>query len=149
MKMKTGLWVVVADGSHGLVLVNEGTAFEPDLKTLRVYQQENPKTSEQGRAKPPRAFESVGERRSAMATPDLHRRAEDQFVTQIMGDLAKDASANAFEGVVIVAPPVALGEMRKAVKGELEKRIVSWIGKDYTNHPVPEIATAVAKALEG
>ncbi len=84
-----------------------------------------------------------------MATPDLHRRAEDQFVSQIMGDLAKDASANAFEGVVIVAPPVALGEMRKAVKGELEKRIVSWIGKDYTNHPVPEIATAVAKALEG
>jgi protein required for attachment to host cells len=149
MKMKAGLWVVVADGSHGLVLVNEGTAFEPDFKTLRVYAQDNPKTNEQGSAKPSRVFESMGARRSTTAAPDLHRRAEDQFVQQIMGDLADDAATGAFDSIVIVAPPVALGEMRKAVKGDLEKRIVAWIDKDFTNHPVPQITTAVTKILAG
>ena len=149
MKLKAGLWVVVADGARGLVLVNEGTAIEPDLKVLRVYEQDNPKTSEQGRDKPPRSFQSFGDRRSAMATPDLHRRAEDRFVEQIIADLGKDAAANAFEGVVIVAPPVALGEMRKAANGALEKRIVTWIDKDLTNHSVPDITAAVAKVLEG
>lgn len=90
MKIKTGTWVVVADGARGLILVNEGTAFEPDLKALRVYEQDNPKTSEQGRDRPPRSFQSVGDRRSAMATPDLHQRAEDRFVEQIMADLEKE-----------------------------------------------------------
>ncbi len=149
MKLKSGLWVVVADGSRGLVLVNEGTALEPDLKALRVYEQDNPKTSEQGRDKPPRTFESIGNRRSAMAAPDLHRRAEDRFVEQIVADLAKDAAAGAFDGVVIVAPPVALGEMRKAADGGLAKLIVATLDKDLTNHPLPEITAAVVKALEG
>ena len=33
---------------------------------------------------------------------------------QIVADLAKDSEAGAFDDLVIVAPPVALGEMRKA-----------------------------------
>lgn len=149
MKIKTGLWVVIADGKRGLILVNEGNALHPDLKTLRVYEQDNPKTSEQGRDKPPRAFQSVGERRSAMATQDLHRKAEDRFVDQIINDLTKDANSNAFESVVIVAPPTAIGEMRRFSKSEvLNKRILAWIDKDLTHHSIPDITSAVAKALE-
>lgn len=149
MKIKAGLWVVVADGKRGLILVNEGNALNPDLKTLRVYEQENPKTSEQGRDKPPRAFQSVGERRSSMATTDLHRKAEDKFVDQIINDLSKDASANTFESIVIIAPPTAIGEMRKHSKHDaLNKRIIAWIDKDLTHHSIPDITVAVAKALE-
>lgn len=149
MKIKSGLWVVVADGKRGLILVNEGNALQPDLKTLRVYEQENPKTSDQGRSKPPRAFQSVGERRSSMASADLHRRAEEKFVDQIINDLTKDASANAFESIVIVAPPTAIGEMRKHSKSDaLNKRVLAWIDKDLTHHSIPDITQAVAKVLE-
>lgn len=149
MKVKSGLWVVVADGKRGLVLVNEGNALHPELKTLRVYEQDNPKTSEQGRDRPPRAFQSAGERRSAMATTDLHRRAEDRFVDQIINDLTKDANANAFEYVVIVAPPTAIGEMRKFSKSDaLNKKVLAWIDKDLTHHSIADITAAVAKALE-
>ena len=56
MKLRTGAWVVVADGARGIVLVNEGTAVEPQLRALRTYGQVNPKTSAQGRAKPARTF---------------------------------------------------------------------------------------------
>ncbi len=148
MKIKTGAWVVVADGARGLVLINEGTAFEPDLKALRVYEQDNPKTSEQGRDKPPRAFESVGARRSAMAAPDLHQRAEDRFVEQIMADLEKNAAAGAFDEIVIVAPPIALGGMRKSVTGSLTGKIVAWVDKDLTKHTIPEMTEIIAAALD-
>ncbi|MCU0955074.1 MAG: host attachment family protein [Hyphomicrobium sp.] len=149
MKIKTGMWIVVADGARGLVLVNEGSAMEPALKVVRVYEQDNPRTSEQGRDKPPRAFSSVGEHRSAIAEIDLHRRAEDRFVDQIVADVAKDSEAGRFDALVVVAPPVALGEMRKAADGALAKKIVATLDKDLTNHTIPEITASVAKALEG
>lgn len=149
MKIKAGMWIVVADGARGLVLRNEGNALEPELKVVRVYEQDNPKTSDQGRDRPARAFTSFSDHRSAFAAPDLHRRAEDRFVDQIIADLAKDSEAGQFEDLVIVAPPVALGEMRKAANGHLSKKIVATLDKDLTAHTVPEITAAVAKALEG
>lgn len=148
MKIKSGMYVVVADGARGVVLVNEGTALAPDLAAVRVYEQDNPKTSEQGRDRPTRTFESMGARRSAKASADLHQRAEDRFVQQIMADLAKDRAAGAFEDAVIVAPPVALGEMRKAADAVLSKAIVAWIDKDLTKHSIPEITSSVEKALD-
>lgn len=149
MMLKQGFWVVVADGARATVFVNEGTAFEPRLQTVRSYAQDNPKTSELGDDKPGRAFESTGSRRSSVEAPDLHRRAEDRFVDGIMVDLAKDAAENAFEHVVIVAPPVALGEMRKAADPHLQSRIAMWIDKDLTKEPIPKLTEAVVKALEG
>lgn len=148
MKLQTGYWIVVADGARGLVLVNEGTAAHPSLKTLRIYGEDTPRTSALGDGRPSRTFESTGNRRSAMEAPDLHQRGEDRFVAGIMADLAKDAAAKAFESVVVVAPPVALGEMRKVASSDLQKRIVAWIDKDLTKHPVAEIGAAVAKALD-
>lgn len=147
MQLKSGLWIAVADGARGIILVNENTAQEPQLRAIRIYEQDNPKTSEQGRDRPSRTFESMGYRRSAAEVPDLHRRAEDRFVNQIMADLAKDAAAGKFENVVIVAPPVALGEMRKAMAAPLKDKIAAWIDKDLTKEPIPEIQKAVAKAL--
>jgi protein required for attachment to host cells len=149
MKIKSGMWIVVADGARGLVLVNEGNALEPALKVVRIYEQDNPKTSEQGRDKPPRVYQSVGESRSAGPETDLHQRAEDRFVDQIVADLAKDSESGAFDELVIVAPPVALGEMRKAANGALSKKIVATLDKDLTGHTIPDITAAVAKALEG
>ena len=147
-RLKTGDWVVVADGARGIVLVNDGTALEPSLSTVRTYGQDNPKTSEQGRDKPPRTFESVGTRRSAAEGPDLHQRAEDRFVADIIADLARDANGNAFANVVIVAPPAALGEMRKVASDGLSARVSAWIDKDLTKEPVPSITKAVIRALE-
>lgn len=148
MKLKQGLWILVADGARASLFVNEGTAFEPHLQTVRTYAQDNPKTSEQGDDKPGRSFESVGSRRSSVEAPDLHQRAEDRFVDGIMADLAKDAAGGAFEHIVIVAPPVALGSMRKAAGAGLQDRVALWIDKDLTKEPIPRITEAVVKALE-
>ncbi len=149
MKLKTGLRVIVADGARGLVLVNEGTALAPHLKVIQTYGQDNPRTSEQGRDRPARTFESTTARRSAAEVPDLHQRAEDEFVIGIMEDLEGEAAKGVFEHAVVVAPPVALGVMRKAAGKDLASRIVAWIDKDLTKSPVGDITKAVEKALEG
>jgi len=148
MKLKTGQWVVVVDGAKGLVLTNEGTALEPSLRVVRSYNQDNPRTSELGRDRPTRTYESTNARRSAGETPDLHQRAEDEFVTRIVGELEADVSAGSFKEMVVVAPPVALGAIRKAIGKQLAPHVVAWIDKDLTKEPVPQITRAVIKVLD-
>ena len=149
MKLATGMWVAVLDGARGLILVNEGSALEPKLSVKQSYSQDNPPTHEQGRDKPPRAFDSNGTHRSAMEAPDLHQKAEDRFVAGVMADLEKAAVADAFDKIVIVAPPVALGTIRKAFGSALKPKIVKEISADYVKKPVTDIAAAVQEALEG
>lgn len=148
MHFKKGQWLAVVDGARGLIFVNDGTAFEPELKIVRTYGQENPKTSDQGRDKPGRTYESVGTRRSSTEVPDLHQRAEDNFVTGILRDLEKDASNGSFEQIIVAAPPVALGVIRKTAAKSLADRVTLWIDKDLTKEPPAEIAKSVVKALK-
>lgn len=149
MKLATNMWVVVLDGAKGLILVNEGTALEPRLKVVRTFQQENPATHEQGRDKPGRMNDSIGQHKSSMEAPDLHQRAEDEFVAGVMAELEKEAAKGAFDKLVLVAPPVALGTVRKEIGAQLKPKIVKEISADYVKKPVADIAKAVQKALEG
>jgi len=148
MKLKTGIRAVVADGGHGIIFENEGTAIAPELIAQRVYDQENPRIHELGRDQPPRTVQSADARCSSHEAPDLHQVAEDRFIARIVADLEADAARGAFKAIAVVAPPVALGQIRKSVKGELSKRVIAWIDKDLTKHPVPAIAEAVARAME-
>lgn len=149
MKLASKMWVAVVDGARAMILVNEGTAVDPRLVVLRSFGIDNPPTREQGRDKPPRAFDANGTHRSAMEAPDLHQKAEDRFVTEIMVELEKAATSNSFDKLVLVAPPVALGVMRKQIGSALRGKIVKEIAADYVKMPVPEIAKAVSVALVG
>jgi protein required for attachment to host cells len=48
VKIAQGEWVLVCDGAKALVLENIGDEKFPNLKTKEVYQQDAPKTHEQG-----------------------------------------------------------------------------------------------------
>jgi protein required for attachment to host cells len=145
-RLVPGTRVLVADGAKAMVLRNAGDAQAPNLKLEKSYGQDNPPTREQGTDKPGRTNDSLG-RRSAMETPDWHRVAEDRFIERIASDMAADLSAGAYEKLVVVAPPIALGVLRKAMSAAVLEAIACEIGKDLTKHPVPEIEKAVTKAL--
>jgi protein required for attachment to host cells len=148
MKLKTGTWILVADGAHAVLFENEGTATAPKLKALRVYDQDNPPTHQQGRDQPPRTIQSADGRRSAQEAPDLHQVAEDRFIAGIVADLEADCARGAISALVVAAPPVALGRMRPGIKGSLLQKVVAWIDKDLTGHPVAAITEAIVRALE-
>jgi protein required for attachment to host cells len=139
--------VLIADGAHALVLSNDGDAVYPNLKLVRAYEQDNPATRDQGVDKPTRTNDSFG-RRSSIETTDWHRVGEDHFLQRIAEDMAKDLARGDFETFVLVAPPIALGEFRKAASSALAKATILEIDKDLTKHPVDEIEKIIIKALD-
>jgi protein required for attachment to host cells len=62
--------------------------------------------------------------------------------------MAKDLAVGAFDKLVIAAPPVALGEFRKAVSPAVAKATILEIDKDLTKHPLAEIEKLIVKALD-
>jgi protein required for attachment to host cells len=140
-------WILVADGSRALVLKNEGDAISPNLKTVRLYEQDNPPTREQGTDKPTRVHESTGTRRSSAEQTDWHQVAEDRFLQRIAEDLEKDRQNGSFEQLIVAAPPIALGHLRKVMNAQLKQAVSAEFDKDWTPMPVLEIEKAIVKAL--
>lgn len=149
MKFQKGCRVLAINGGRAVVLVNEGGAAQPRLRVVSEREQSPPKSREEGRDKPGRAFESKGARRSAYESVDHHQRAEDRFVAETLAALDADAADAAFESLVVVAPPAALGAARAAVPARLAARVIAWIDKDLTKAAPDAIARAVSKALDG
>jgi protein required for attachment to host cells len=50
------------------------------------------------------------------------------------------------EALIVVAPPRALADLRKAFHPDLKKRIIAEIDKDLTKHPVDQIEKHLASA---
>ncbi|HZU50723.1 MAG TPA: host attachment protein, partial [Sphingomicrobium sp.] len=46
---------------------------------------------------------------------------------------------NDYEALAIVAPPKALGHLRKNLHKEVERRIVCTVNKEMSGRPIPDI----------
>lgn len=138
--------VLVADGRKMLFFRNKGDRMAPNLEAETVKVQENPYDRDQASDAPGRAFNSVGSHRSAMQQTDFHEQEEARFAVEAADLLKRRALANDFDKLIIVAPPTALGEMRKRYHKEVQSRLVGEIAKDLANHPVPEIEKIIAQA---
>jgi protein required for attachment to host cells len=132
-------YVFVGDGRKALVLRNEGDAQFLDLKTERVFTDKNPPTHEQGADRPGRAHSSVGPGRSSVTQTDWHDLEEHKFAHDVAAALEKVVRERKVEALIIVAPPRALADLRKAFHGDVKKKIVAEIDKDLTRHPVDDI----------
>ncbi len=144
LKLHPGEWVVVCDGAKALVLENVGDEMFPNLKTKEVYQQEDPKTREQGTDAPGRTFSSVGGGRSAMEQTDWHEQGERRFLEKLVARLDAAVQAGEAKSVVIAAPPRALGALRQVYTQGLRGALAAEIDKDLVKMPVHEIEKHLA-----
>jgi protein required for attachment to host cells len=142
-------WVVVGDGEKALFFRNEGTPAHPNLQVLEVLEQDNPKTSEQGSDRPGRAFASVGGRRSALQETNWHKLEKHRFAKEIAEALYQAAHRGEYAKLVLAAPPMTLGDLRKALHKEVADRVVAEVAKDLTNMPPPEIERVLADHAQG
>jgi protein required for attachment to host cells len=134
--------IFVGDGRKALFLRNDGDEKFPNLKTERVFAEENPPTHEQGTDRPGRGVESAGtRRRSSVSQTDWHHLEEHRFVERVAAALEGVVRSRHVPALVIAAPPRTLADLRRAFHADVKKRIVAEVGKDLTNHPVPEIET--------
>jgi protein required for attachment to host cells len=144
LKIHSGDWVVVCDGTKALILKNAGDAISPNLKAKEVHAQPDPKTSEQGTDAPGRSISSVGSRRSAMEQTDWHDQAEQQFLADLAKRLDAAVTAGETKSLIVIAPPRALGVLRQAFTATVRNAIRAEIDKDYVKMPVYEIEKHLA-----
>lgn len=143
MKIAHNTFVVVADGQKMLLLRNEGDEEHPKLEVVRLRENDNPPTREQGSDAPGRSFSTAGTARSGYQETDFHQMEEDRFAIETAEILNKQALANRFDRLIVVAPPRTLGELRKHYHKEVEARLVGEIAKDLTGHPIDRIEELV------
>lgn len=139
-------WVVVADGEKALIFSNDDTEDEPFLNILSKAEVENPPTREQAANRRGRMPDGVGPHRSAMQDTDWHEFEKERFAKDFGEALNRAALANAFDRLVLFAPPNALGNLRKELHKETEQRLAYDEPKDLTNHTVEDIEKALKRA---
>jgi len=134
-----GTWVLVADGEKALFLSNEGDAFTPDLRVVRVLEHPALPNREQGTDRPGRYQDGPQAMRSAVENADWQRLEKSRFAAQIADALYRAAHAGRFERLILAAPPQALGDLRKVLHKMVQARILAEIDKDLTNYPPEQI----------
>jgi protein required for attachment to host cells len=139
VKIAAGDWVVVCDGSKALICSNAGDEKFINLKVIEEREIDNPPTRDQGAERPGRVRDSGGTRRSAMEQTDWHDEAERAFLRQLADRLHEAVTAGTTRGIILAAPPRALGMLRPLLSHQTVAVVRAEIAKDYVKLPVIEI----------
>lgn len=138
--------VLVADGRKMLFLRNEGDQVHPNLTVEVAQEKPNPATRDQATDAAGQSSSPQGAARSSMEPTDFHQLEEDRFAAEIADLLKRRALANEYDSLIVVAPPRALGEMRKHYHKEVEQRLTGELAKDLTGHTIADIEQALLAA---
>jgi protein required for attachment to host cells len=138
--------VLVADGRKVLFFRNHGDENQIDLRTEAHDEREDRKDSDIKTDAPGAVKQSAGYGRSTYEETDFHQQEEDRWIEDAADELSRRALRNDFDALAIVAPPKALGVMRKALHKEVEKRLVFTVNKEMSGRPVPDIEALLASA---
>jgi len=135
-------YVFVGDGRN---LPNAGDEKFPNLKSERVFVDDNPPTHVQGSDRPGRAFKRAGTNlRSGVGDTDWHSLEEHRFAQRVAEAMEQLVRSHNAKALVVVAPPRTLADLRSAFHSDVRSRIIAEIDKDLTKHPVHEIERHLA-----
>lgn len=127
------IWIVVADGETARFFSAHGRTAKLEQGIPYELRMINPPTRDQGAERPGRGHESVGQlRHSVQPRVDLHREAKRSFAEEIAALLFEKARENAFDELIIAAPPKMLGDLRDAMDEKTKERVKAELHKDLT-----------------
>ena len=66
-----------------------------------------------------------------------------KFARELAARLKGGLQEHAYDSLVVVAPPQFLGLLRHAISEQVKGRLVLWLDKDLTHHPVDRIEADV------
>ena len=144
MPLPNNALVLVADGTKVLFLRNHGDGNQIDLRTEAHDEREDRKDRELRTDAPGTAATRMSSGggdtfRPAMEETDFHQQEEDRWIKDAADELKKRVLRQDFEALAIVAPPKALGVLRKNLHKEVQKRIVCTVNKEMSGRPIPDI----------
>jgi len=131
--------VLVADGTRMLFLRNHGDENQIDLRMEAHDHREDRKDREIKTDAPGTTKQSAGYGRSTYEEPDFQQQEEDRWIKEAADDLKVRVLRNNFDALAIVAPPKALGVLKKCLHKEVERRLVCTVNKEMSGRPIPDI----------
>ena len=131
--------VLVADGRKMLFFRNHGDENQIDLRTEAHDARKDRKDREIKTDAPGGIHQSFGYGHSTYEETDFHQQEEDRWIKDAADELKKRVLRGDFEALAIVAPPKALGVLKKSLHKEVEKRIVCTVNKEMSGRPIPDI----------
>jgi protein required for attachment to host cells len=131
--------VLVADGRKMLFFRNQGDGNQIDLRTEAHDEREDHKDRELRTDAQGAKGSSWGGTTDTTGETDFHQQEEDRWIEEAAEELKRRVLRNDFDALAIVAPPKALGVLRKKLHKEVERRIVCTVNKEMSGRPIPDI----------
>ena len=131
--------VLVADGRKTLFFRNHGDENQIDLRTEAHDERQDRKDREIKSDAPGTTKQSGGYGRSTYEETDFQQQEEDRWIKDAADELKTRVLRNDFDALAIVAPPKALGMLKKSLHKEVERRIVCTVNKEMSGRPIPDI----------
>ena len=138
--------VLVTDGRKTLFFRNHGDENQIDLRTEAHDEREDSKDRELRTDAPGTTNQSGGYGHSTYEETDFHQQEEDRWIKDASDELKKRVLRGDFEALAIIAPPKALGFLKKCLHKEVERRIVCTVDKEMTGRPIPDIEALLDSA---
>ena len=143
MPLPNNALVLVADGRKMLFFRNEGDENQIDLRIEAHDEREDRKDRDIKSDAPGTVQQSAGYGRSTYEETDFQQQEEDRWIKDAADELKARVLRGDFESLAIIAPPKALGVLRKELHKEVEKRILCTINKEMSGRPIPDIEALI------
>lgn len=145
-KMRT--WILVADGGNARCLNFPQSSKEAVTIEGQVYASHAEPTREIDADRAGRTFDSHGRGRHAIEQRVVaHNEQEHAFLANIVRQLDIAFEADAFDDLVVVAPPKPLGYLREIMPKRLRNRMRAEMQKDLVKHSDQDVSRLVLERL--
>lgn len=137
-------WVIVGDRSRVRFFAGEWPELA-DLDELPglAHPEANLHQRDVEADKQGRFYEAKGPKHVGEPPTDFKHRTAREFARQVVARLEAGHSENAYGRVVIIAPALFLGVLRKELPASVAQRVVADLDKDLTQADLQTIRTAV------
>ena len=118
-------WIVNADGGHARILLNKHR--DEGVSELPLVNKHDPRLAHH------HAELAAGVHHAVAHKPSPEKRGEDKFLSTLADTVQTGVAKKECDQVMLVAPAVAMGVLRKALSKDTHKHIIAEIIHDYTH----------------
>jgi protein required for attachment to host cells len=147
----TTTWILIADGAHARLFSNSGPGKGIEAVQGGVINGDHRPDHELVRDGLGRTFESSGSagdmRHAIEPRVDPHRELKRTFAHELADMLDQRLAEKAYDRLVIVAPPKALGDLRAALSAHVKPLVYAELNKDLVKTPTAELPSHLGAVM--
>ena len=141
-------WILLADGSGGRILANDGVGHGLSAVVGAVFSHVPRRDSDVYSDRPGRVHDSHGPGRHAAERPTSGAEQDRvSFAREIEAFLAARSNAGDYDRLIVAAPPAFLGHLRAVRSKAVAERVHAEIASDLTRADTAALVEALGKHI--